>query len=164
MEHGTPNIQRGASILLHDIRSVFNVGAIFRTADALGVEKIYLSGYSPTPLDRFGRVRKDFAKVSLGAEHTVKWEYVPDPYSLIDELKKMGVRVVIVEQDARSSDYKKIAIARPVLFIFGKEVEGVEPLMREKADIIAEIPMRGGKESLNVAVAAGIVLFRHLDL
>lgn len=150
-------------ILLHDIRSVFNVGAIFRTADALGITKIYLSGFSPTPVDRLGNVRKDFAKVSLGAEKTVAWEYVADPFLLIDGLKNKGMQIIAIEQASNSVDYKKVEIKTPTLFIFGREVEGIEERILEKADIIAEIPMMGKKESLNIAVSAGVVLFRWLD-
>ena len=156
-------MKREAYILLHDIRSVFNVGAIFRTADALGITKIFLSGYSPTPLDRFGNKRQDFAKVSLGAEDSVAWESIPDPLVLIDTLKKDGVEIVAVEQNSRSVDYKNVEVEVPTLFIFGREVEGIEEQLLAKADVIAEIAMHGKKESLNVAVAAGIVLFRLLD-
>ncbi|MSR71553.1 MAG: TrmH family RNA methyltransferase [Candidatus Taylorbacteria bacterium] len=156
-------MKKDAYVLLHDIRSVFNVGAIFRTADALGITKIYLSGFSPTPLDRFGNERKDFVKVSLGAEKTVAWEFIKEPFILIDELKKKGTQIVSVEQASNSIDYKKVEIKIPVLFIFGREVEGIEQKLLEKSDIVAEITMSGKKESLNVAVAAGIVLFRLLD-
>jgi 23S rRNA (guanosine2251-2'-O)-methyltransferase len=156
-------MKKEAYILLHDIRSVFNVGAIFRTSDALGINKIYLSGFSPTPLDRFGNKRQDFAKVSLGAEDTVAWEAIKDPLILIDTLKKEGVEIIAVEQNPRSVDYKKVETELPTLFIFGREVEGIEDALLAKADVIAEIPMIGKKESLNVAVSAGIVLFRLLD-
>ncbi|MCR4334369.1 MAG: TrmH family RNA methyltransferase [Patescibacteria group bacterium] len=151
-------------ILLHDIRSVFNVGAIFRTADALGITKIYLSGFSPTPLDRFGNVRKDFAKVSLGAEKTMLWEYIASPFELVDELKSRETQIVAVEQDEKSVDYKKVIVKKSTLFIFGGEVDGVDKELLKKADVIAEIPMLGKKESLNVAVSAGVVLFRWLDV
>ena len=156
-------MKKEAYILLHDIRSVFNVGAIFRTADALGITKIYVSGFSPTPLDRFGNERKDFVKVSLGAEKTVSWEYVSDPFVLINDLKNKGMQIIAVEQNEKSVDYKEVNIKMPTLFIFGREVEGIEKDILEKADVIAEIPMMGKKESLNVAVSAGIVVFRLLD-
>src|SRR5574343_413867 len=106
------------SILLHDIRSVYNVGAIFRTADAIGVSRIYLSGYSPTPDDRFGRPRKDFSKCALGAEKTVVWEFIKNPKKLIEELKSNGVQVVTVEQSENSIDYKKIKPKQKTLVIF----------------------------------------------
>lgn len=150
-------------VLLHDIRSVHNVGSMFRTSDALGVHKIYLTGYTPTPLDRFGNKRKDIAKVALGAEESVSWEYIEDPIGLIAQLKQKGVRVVSVEQDDRSVDYKEIKIEEPTLFVFGNEVQGVEKSVLELSDMVAEIPMRGKKESLNVSVSFGVVLFRIFD-
>jgi len=156
-------MKKEAYILLHDIRSVFNVGAIFRTSDALRITKIYLSGVTPAPLDRFGNKRKDFAKVSLGAEDTVPWESINDPLELIDELKNKGVKIIAVEQHPRSVDYKKVSVSSPTLFVFGREVEGIEESLLLKADTIAEIPMKGKKESLNIGIAAGIVLYRLLD-
>lgn len=150
-------------VLLHNIRSVFNVGSMFRTADALGIDTIYLSGHTPTPLDRFNNKRKDFAKVALGAEESVTWKYFAEPYSLIDELKQGGVDVIAVEQGTHSVDYKSVRITKPTIFIFGNEVEGVEKALLDKADVIAEIPMAGTKESLNVSVSFGIALFRMLD-
>lgn len=155
--------QREIYILLHNIRSVYNVGAIFRTADALGVTKIYLSGYSPTPVDRFNNPRKDFAKCALGSEKTVVWEYVKTPGVIINRLKKEGVQIVCVEQDESSLDYKKIKPKQKTLVIFGNEVSGIAQSILSKADVIAEIPMRGNKESLNVSVSLGIVLFRWFD-
>ena len=150
-------------VILHDIRSVINVGALFRTADAVGVSKIILSGFSPTPIDRFGRVRADFAKSALGSEQTVAWEYVKTPMAAIKKLKREGFVVVGIEQDKRSVDYKKIQKQPKMAFILGTETTGVSPSLLKQCDIVAEIPMRGMKESLNVAVAAGIVLYRILD-
>ena len=92
-------------LLLHNIRSAHNVGSIFRTADAAGVDKIFLSGYTPQPLDRFGYARKDIAKVALGAEQSVAWEYQKDPYAIIAPLREKGWHIVGVEQDTRAMDY-----------------------------------------------------------
>ncbi|MSU56513.1 MAG: TrmH family RNA methyltransferase [Candidatus Taylorbacteria bacterium] len=150
-------------LILHNIRSVYNVGAIFRTADAICISKIYLTGYTPAPLDRFGRERKDIAKVSLGAEKTVVWEARKSLPALLRKLRKEGVAIIAVEQDAHSVDYKKIKIRKPTAFIFGNEVGGISKNILTLSDTIAEIPMRGEKESLNVSVSAGIVLFRLLD-
>ncbi len=152
------------SVLLHNIRSNHNVGSIFRTADALGVTKIYLSGYTPTPMDKFGRNRKDIAKVALGAEKSLDWEYLEDPEKTIKNLKKSGVMVVGVEQAKNSIDYKKVKINYPALFIMGNEVDGIEKKILKLCDIVAEIPMRGDKESLNVSVAFGVALFRILNV
>ena len=168
-------------IVLDNIRSLFNVGSIFRTADAVGAEKIYLCGITPIPEDRFGRIRPQLAKVSLGAEKTVAWEYVKSTSKLIDKLKKGKYKILVVEQDKKSIPYykvnppaggKKIDLEK-VAIVFGNEVEGISKNILKKADKILEIPMRGamvrqahhprylhrGKESLNVSVSAGIVLF-----
>ncbi|MBI5134547.1 MAG: TrmH family RNA methyltransferase [Candidatus Taylorbacteria bacterium] len=155
--------RREIALLLHDIRSVHNVGAIFRTADAVGVSKIYLTGYTPTPLDRFNGPRTDFAKCSLGAEKSVAWQYLEDPIALISKLKDDGFEVLSVEQGKGSVDYKEIKPARKSLVVFGNEVSGVSRSVLSISDLVAEIPMRGQKESLNVSVSAGIVLFRWFD-
>ncbi len=164
---------KNVTLLLHNIRSVHNVGSIFRTAECLGISRIVLSGVSPTPLDRFGRKRKDLAKVALGAEDMVPWEVVTDSDEFVQDFKKKGGMVIVVEQDPRSVDYKKAAEmlekgkggkrGAPTLVVFGSEVRGAPRTHLDLADIIAEIPQSGLKESLNVAVAAGIVLFSWFD-
>lgn len=150
-------------ILLHDIRSVHNAGAIFRTADAIGATKIYLTGYTPAPLDRFGQPRQDFAKCALGSEKTVAWEQAVDPVALIKSLKAEGFTIIAVEQGKGSVDYKNVTPGEKTLVIFGNETEGVSPEILARAGVLAEIPMRGLKESLNVSVSAGIVLYRWFD-
>lgn len=152
-----------AVLILENIRSAQNVGAIFRTADAIGISKIYLVGYTPAPLDKFNRPRKEIAKTALGAETTIPWESVPDSLALIEKLKNEKFTVVAVEQTSNSIDYKKFAPAGRTAFLFGNEVDGVLPETLEVVDQVIEIPMRGKKESLNVATALGIVLFRLLD-
>ncbi len=155
--------QMEVAVLLHDIRSTHNVGSIFRTCDALGVSKIYLSGYTPSPLDKFGRKRKDIAKVALGAEMSIDWEIAADPIKLMRRLKRGKYQIVGIEQSADSIDYKEAKIKTPVLFIVGNEVSGMDMKMLSLCDTVAEIPMKGGKESLNVSVAFGVALFRMLD-
>lgn len=165
MKNKTQNI-----VILHDIRSVVNVGAMFRTADAAGISKIYLTGYTPVPIDRFGRKRSDFAKSALGAEEYVKWESKKSLPTLISKLRRDGFQIIAIEQDKQSIDYRKLsAKGGPVyswkgglVFIAGPEVAGIPKNILEKCDIIAEIPMLGKKESLNVSVATGIVLFSIL--
>jgi tRNA G18 (ribose-2'-O)-methylase SpoU len=147
------------AVLLHNIRSAHNVGAIFRTADAAGVTKVYLSGYTPTPLDRFGRPSKEIGKTALGGELSVGWEYSKTPTRLISRLKKAGWQIVGVEQDARAINYKEFKTSGPTLIILGNEVRGLSKGLRDRCDVIVEIPMHGKKESLNVSVAAGIILF-----
>lgn len=150
--------------ILHNIRSVHNVGSIFRTADAAGVSKIYLTGYTPTPLDRFGRARRDFSKVSLGAEKTILWEKEEDLTRLIGRLKEKRFFIIAVEQSSRAVDYKTIALPEKAAIIFGNETEGISKNILDAVDVIAEIPMRGEKESLNVSVSAGIALFRMKNI
>lgn len=150
-------------LLLHDIRSVYNVGAIFRTADSIGVSKIYLSGYTPSPVDRFGNPRSDFAKCALGAEKSVPWEHAKSPAALAKKLKRGGCGIIAVEQAKDSIDYKKARPRASALVIVGNEVKGVSKNLLRLADEVVEIPMKGEKESLNVSVAAGIILYRLFD-
>lgn len=150
-------------LLLHNIRSTHNVGAIFRTADAVGVKKIYISGYTPAPIDRFGRTRSDISKASLGAENTVEWENIGDIKKLIKNLKKEKFSIVGVEQDKRSIDFRKSKVKGNVLVIVGNEVDGMDKDTLDLCDHILEIPMLGQKESLNVSVATGIVLYSLID-
>lgn len=150
-------------LLLHNIRSVYNVGAIFRTADAIGVSKIYLTGYTPTPLDRFSNPRTDFAKSALGSEKTVAWEYKKSPQSVLSYMIARKAQVISIEQSEKSVDYKHVKPKERCLVVFGNEVSGVSKSILGKSDIIAEIPMRGEKESLNVSVSAGIILYRWFD-
>lgn len=151
------------ALLLHNIRSAHNVGSIFRTADAAGVTRIYLSGYTPCPLDRFKRPQKEIAKTALGAEIFIPWEYAKTPRSFLKRLRTEGFRIIGIEQDARSEDYRTLSGKGSVLFVLGNEVRGLSRGLRNACDVLVEIPMHGRKESLNVAVAAGIVLFGRGD-
>lgn len=150
-------------LILPDIRSAINVGAIFRTADAVGISKIYLTGYTPRPTDKFNRIQKDISKSALGAENFIPWEYKKTLTPLISALKKDGYTIIAIEQDKKSVDYRKIKNYPKVAIIMGPEVEGLSKNILERCDVIAEIPMRGQKESLNVSVACGIALFRLLN-
>ena len=153
-------------LIMHNIRSVENVGAMFRTADAAGINKIYLSGYTPTPLDRFGRKRGDLAKSALGAEEFVPWEQKKNIFPLLAKLKKDKFLIIGIEQAKNSVDYKTLRLrsGRGNVFIVGAEVTGIPKNVLEKCDVIAEIPMRGKKESLNVSVALGVALFGMLKI
>ncbi len=146
-------------LILHNIRSVQNVGAMFRTADAAGVDKIYLTGYTPAPLDRFGRKRKDLAKSALGAEEFVSWEQKRSLPALMRSLSREKYFIIAIEQDKNSVNYKKVRTKMKNAFIVGAEVTGIPKNILKKCDVIAEIPMHGKKESLNVSVALGVVLF-----
>jgi tRNA G18 (ribose-2'-O)-methylase SpoU len=150
-------------IILPNIRSSYNVGSIFRTADAVGVSKIFLVGYTPCPFDKFKRVNKEIAKTALGAEKTVDWEHVDDIFSLLEQLKKDGFQIIAIEQAENSVDYKTVKLKEKNAFIFGSEVGGISKELLEKCDIVAEISMCGKKESLNVSVSAGVALFRMFD-
>ena len=147
------------AVLLHNVRSAHNVGSIFRTADAAGVLHIYLSGYTPSPIDRFGRTRKEIAKTALGAERMIQWSRVLNLSKTLSHLKQEGWNIIGVEQDARARDYRSLSIKKPAVFVFGNEVRGLSEPLRALCDELVEIPMRGKKESLNVSVTAGIILF-----
>jgi len=151
-------------LILDNIRSTYNVGAIFRTADACGVSKIYLTGYTPAPIDVFGREKGGIAKSALGAEKNIPWEKVENITFLLNRLKREGCQLIAIEQAKDSIDYKKVKPEYPCAFILGEEVNGMTKNILTKCDVIAEIPMRGKKESLNVSVSAGIALFRILGV
>jgi 23S rRNA (guanosine2251-2'-O)-methyltransferase len=150
-------------LILHNIRSSQNVGSLFRTADAAGIDKIYISGITPCPIDRFGRPNPQIIKASLGAELSVPWE-AAEIVKLLDSLKKDGVQLIGIEQSSKSLDYKTVSVRLPVAFILGNEVDGIPKEIVDLADVVAEIPMQGKKESLNVAVAGGIALFRMFNI
>ena len=151
------------ALILDNIRSSHNVGSIFRTADGAGVFKIYLVGYTPAPVDQFGRANKDIAKTALGGEKSVEWEKADNILELIEKLKTDGLQIVALEQSPKSVDYRQVQISNKVAIILGNEVGGIEQEVLGRCDIIAEIEMRGEKESLNVSVACGVALFRWLE-
>ena len=149
-------------LILPDIRSALNVGAIFRTADAVGITKIFLVGVTPCPTDKFDRIQKDIAKAALGAETWIPWEYKKEIVPLLKKLKKDGAIIVAIEQDKNSVNYKKVKKIDNMVFVVGEETAGLPDKIKNLADVIAEIPMSGKKESLNVSVATGVALFRIL--
>jgi len=146
-------------LILENIRSVENVGSIFRTADGFGVSKIILIGTTPAPLDRFGRKRADFAKVSLGTEDSMDWEHQQDIGKVVEELKSQGFKIISLEQTSDARDLKSLSKPNKFAIIVGNEVTGVSKEILDASDAVAEIPMLGSKESLNVSVATGIALF-----
>lgn len=150
-------------IVLHNIRSMHNVGAIFRTADAAGCKKIYLCGITPSPLNEFKKPRQQITKVSLGAEDYIEWEKAGRTHALLDKLKKDGYRILALEQNEKSVPYNKVKISKKELdntvLVVGHEVKGLSDAILKRADDIIEIPMAGKKESLNVSIAFGIVVF-----
>ena len=142
-------------LLAFNIRSLWNVGSLFRTCDAFGVEKLILAGYTATP------PRREISKTALGAEETVPWEQHLDPTKAIAKLKKQGFTIVALEQARGAIDLKEYEPPSKVCLIVGHEVLGVPKELLKLCDAIVHIPMHGKKESLNVAVAAGIAL-HHL--
>lgn len=152
--------------VLDNLRSVYNVGSIFRTANAAGIKRIILCGTTPTPLDKKGERRKDFAKVALGAEDTVVWEYQEETVNALKTLRQEGCYVIAFEQDEMSVDYKEVGVEgkSDVAFVIGPEVTGITREVLDQCDVIAEIPMLGTKESLNVTIAFGIGVYRILGI
>jgi 23S rRNA (guanosine2251-2'-O)-methyltransferase len=153
--------------VLHNIRSRHNVGSIFRTADAAGVEKLYLSGITPGPVDRFGRPDEKLTKVSLGSEKSVTWERTASTAALLQALQQKGYKVVALEQHVHSQSLFSLRMSKKDLkktaLLIGPEVHGLSPALLKAADRIVEIPMFGKKESLNVSVAFGILVYKLLD-
>ena len=151
-------------LLLENIRSAHNVGAMFRTADGAGVSKIFLCGYTPAPVDRFGRVQPEIKKTSLGASETIAWEQVgaSEVGAFLQEQKRTGATIVALEQTAQSIPLKDFTVPENVLYIVGNEVDGVSPEVLAEVDVVVELPMLGQKESLNVSTAAGILMYHGL--
>lgn len=146
-------------LVIHNVRSAHNVGSLFRTADGMGVSKIFLTGYTGAPVDRFGRKDTKISKVSLGAEDTVPWEK-RDIESTIQELRNMNVDVVALEQAPRAIPLSEYKAKGGVALIVGNEVEGVTEDVLALCDMVVEIPMKGEKESLNVSNAGAIALYQ----
>jgi len=150
-------------VILDNIRSVHNAGSIFRTADAVGVEKIYLCGITPAPVDRFGNLLSDFVKTALGAEQSVAWEKCTATWRTIEDLRREGFLIVAIEQSSCAKDlftYTPPVSQEKVALIMGNEVKGLSSSLLKRVDVILEIPMLGAKESLNVAVAFGVAAYQ----
>ncbi len=146
-------------VVLHNIRSAHNVGAFFRTGDGAGMSKIYLVGYTPSVLDRFGREQPEIKKTSLGATETVAWEHHENIADVLSVLKAEQISTVAVEQHERSIPYTDFSMTGDTAFIFGNEVEGVPENVCAECDAVIDIPMHGMKESLNVSVSGGVILY-----
>ena len=150
-------------LILDNIRSAHNVGSLFRTSDGAGVSKIILGGYTPAPRDRFGRQQAEILKTSLGASAMIAWEQKENMGELVASIVALqadGFSIVALEQTTQSIPLYDFTVPKKVAYIVGNEVDGVQSELLELSDTIVEIPMRGQKESLNVAVATGILLFR----
>lgn len=152
------NTNKEVFVIAHNIRSLYNVGSIFRTAESFGASKIFLTGYTGTPI---GKNADKIAKVALGAEQIVPWEKKVQLGSLIKKLRVSGMRIAVLENNVRR---KTISLSKyrpefPLVLILGEETRGNTKQILDLADDILEIPMRGQKESLNVSVACGVALY-----
>lgn len=142
-------------VILDNIRSMHNIGSVFRTADAFRIEKIYLCGITAKP------PHKEIRKTALGATESVNWEYIDDAIYLISKLKKENYNIISIEQTESSSNLMDFNINTDEKFvvIFGNEVDGVQQEVVNLSDFCIEIPQQGTKHSLNVSVCAGIVMW-----
>ena len=138
---------------MNDVRSLYNVGAIFRTADGAGVEKIWICGITGHPPD------SQISKTALGAEKALPWEYRREACSVLRELKAKGYQIVFLEQLAESAPYQDFAPMSPVCLVLGNEISGVSDGLGSLCDKTIEIEMAGLKNSLNVSVAFGVVAY-----
>jgi len=148
--------QLPVAVLLDNIRSLYNVGAFFRTADATSVEKLYLCGITAKP------PRKEISKTALGAEDTVPWEHTPDTADLIRTLRARDYEIAAIETGVHSVDLYDWKPRFPVCVAFGNELEGLPPEVSALCDTCVRIPMLGSKHSLNVATAGGVVMYELL--
>jgi tRNA G18 (ribose-2'-O)-methylase SpoU len=144
------------SILLDNVRSLYNVGAFFRTADAAGIEKLYLCGITGRPPQRA------ITKTALGAEETVPWEHAWEPVPVAAGLRGRSYEIAAIETSVHAVDLFAWEPRFPVCLLFGHEVEGLRPELSALADTHVRIPMLGGKHSLNVATAGGVVVYELL--
>jgi len=145
--------KRPIRVVLDNIRSLYNVGSIFRTSDAVGIEKIYLCGISGKP------PRVEIQKAALGADQSVPWEYVANAVEIVNKLKKEGFKIVALEHTDCSSCYFEATYEFPLCLIVGHEIVGVSDEVIDLVDLAIDIPMAGLKQSLNVAVAYGIAIY-----
>lgn len=146
---------RSIALLAHNVRSLWNVGSFFRTADAFAVEKIFLTGYTGHP------PRKEISKTAIGAEEVIAWEGARDPMPFLHRLKEEGYALIALEITPEATDLAAFRPPQKACLIVGHELTGVPQDMLAMCDSVIRIPMMGTKESLNVAVAAGIAL-HHL--
>jgi tRNA G18 (ribose-2'-O)-methylase SpoU len=154
-------------VLLQNIRSCHNVGSVFRTADAVGVDEILLGGYTPNPIDKYKDYNKGIAKVALGAEKSVKFRRVHRPGNFLDQEKARGKKIIALEIIDSAINYSQFKLNKGelsnVILLLGNEKRGLSKQVLEKVDVILKIPMLGLKESLNVSVAFAIVAFYLRD-
>ena len=144
------------AVLLDNVRSLYNVGSFFRTADAAAIEKLYLCGITGRP------PKSAITKTALGAEESVAWEHSWDPAAVLRDIRGRGYELVAIETSVHAVDLFDWAPRFPVCVVFGHEVEGIQPELSALCDTHVRIPMLGAKHSLNVATAGGVVLYELL--
>jgi 23S rRNA (guanosine2251-2'-O)-methyltransferase len=142
-------------LILDNVRSLNNIGSVFRTADAFLIEKIYLCGITATP------PHKDIQKTALGATDSVDWEYAESTLTVVEGLQKEGVVVAAIEQAENSVSLQDFEVERDTSYalVFGNEVKGVQQEIVSTSDIVIEIPQHGTKHSLNISVSTGVVVW-----
>lgn len=145
--------RRRVRVILDNIRSLYNVGSIFRTSDAIGIEKLYLCGITGTP------PRAEIHKAALSAENSVPWEYYESPVKIIEQLKRENFKIVILEHTDSGIIHYNAKYEFPLCLVVGHEITGVSDEVIEIADMAIEIPMFGIKQSLNVSVAYGVAIY-----
>lgn len=150
-------MKRRIILLAHNVRSLWNVGSFFRTGDAFNVEKIFLTGYTGAP------PRKEISKTSLGADEWIAWEHAENPLDVLEKLRSEGWSIAALELSPNAVHLLSYDVPDKVCLIVGNELTGVPGELLQPEDTTVEIPMLGKKESLNVAVAAGIAL-HHLRM
>jgi len=155
-------------LIAHNIRSSHNVGSLLRTAEGLGVDCVYMTGYTPHPATKGDqrlphiaqKTAQAIAKTALGAEKTQKWQYISDIQKLFAHLSKKGYKLAALEQSPKSKTLASYNAPSKLALVVGREVEGLEPDVLESVEVILEIPMRGMKESFNVCQAAAMALYQ----
>jgi len=143
-------------VLLDNVRSLYNVGAFFRTADAAGLEKLYLTGITGSP------PKKALSKTALGADETVPWTHSWEPLTIIDTLRQRDYEIAAIETSVHAVDLFDWTPRFPMCVVFGHEVDGIRPELLARCDTHIRIPMLGRKHSLNVATAGGVVIYELL--
>jgi 23S rRNA (guanosine2251-2'-O)-methyltransferase len=158
---------RKISLIAHNLRSCHNVGSLLRTADGLGLDSVYLTGYTPYPLKagdtrlphEAQKLHKQISKTALGAEASMEWAHDADVLSLVKRLQQDGYQVIALEQSPKAIPLLQFHAPQKVALVVGREVEGVEPAVLEACNKVVEIPMYGKKESFNVVQAAAMALY-----
>lgn len=164
---------RRVALVMHDVRSAFNVGSLLRTADGLGVSEVYLTGYTPYPEapddQRLPHQRQKQAsqihKTALGAEFSLTWHYVADIDDCIRRLAQTGYELLALEQTAGATRLDELGPTEDIALFVGNEISGLEPSVLKKIKRHVQIPMSGHKESFNVAIAAALAIYhlKYLD-